>query len=149
MSDKSIVAAGFAAILLGTMAADSALAQGRGRGGDQSSAPPASTTVVVQFGFGIRDRETITTYYTKRASSLPPGLAKRGGGLPPGLEKQLQRNGTLPPGLRKQVQPVPLALERQLSRLPVGYRRAIVGAHIIVYKPDSHVIVDVMLNVVR
>jgi hypothetical protein len=148
MSDKSIVAAGFAAILLGTMAADSALAQGRGRGRDQS-APPASTTVVVQFGFGTRDREIITTYYTKRTSGLPPGLAKREGGLPPGLEKQLQRNGTLPPGLRKQVQPVPLALERQLSRLPVGYRRGIVDMHIIVYKPESYVIVDVMLNVVR
>lgn len=137
--------------LLYTMVADPALAQGRGRarGHAPQAASPAAATVVVQYGFGARDREIITTYYTQRASGLPPGLAKREGGLPPGLAKQLRRNGTLPPGLQKKIQPFPGALERQLPPLPIGYRRAIVGTHVVVYRPDTHAIVDVILNIVR
>lgn len=138
------------AALLCTMAAGPALAQGRGRGrgqGQKAAAPAA--TVVVQHEFGARDREIITTYYTQRASGLPPGLAKREGGLPPGLERQLRRNGTLPPGLQKKIQPFPVALERQLAPLPSGYRRGIVDTHVVIYRPDTHIIVDVILNIAR
>lgn len=137
--------------LLCTMVAGPALAQGSGRprGHAPQAAPPAAATVVVQYGFGARDREIITTYYTQRTSGLPPGLAKREGGLPPGLKKQLRRNGTLPPGLQKKIQPFPEALERQLSPLPTGYRRVIVDVHVLVYRPDTHGIVDAILDIVR
>ena len=131
--------------LLCTMVAGPALAQGK----SPKAAPKAAATVDVQFGFGAHDREIITKYYTPPASGLPPGLAKREGELPPGLEKQLRRNGTLPPGLQKKIQPFPEALERQLSPLPTGYRRVIVDAHVLVYRPDTHAIVDVILNIVR
>jgi hypothetical protein len=137
---------GLGVALLCTLAASAALAQGRGRG--RETTPPA-VTVVVKGEFGPRDREIITVYYGQPASGLPPGLAKRDEGLPPGLEKQLRRNGTLPPGLQKKIQPFPIALERRLTPLPSGYRRGIVGAHIVVYVPRTNVIVDVMLNVVR
>ena len=140
-----------AVALLCTMVADPALAQGRGsgRGDAEQGASPAAVTVDVEYGFGARDREIISTYYTQRASGLPPGLAKREGGLPPGLEKQLRRNGTLPPGLQKKIQLFPEALERQLPPLPTGYRRVIVDAHVLVYRPDTHGIVDIILDIVR
>ncbi len=134
--------------LLCTSVADPALAQGRGRG-QAKTAEPAAATVVVQFEFGTRDREIITAYYKDRQSGLPPGLAKRDGALPPGLEKQLRRNGTLPPGLQKKITPFPPALERRLTPLPAGYRRGIVDAHLIVYRPDNYLISDVILNIVR
>ena len=99
--------------------------------------------------FGVHEREIITRYYSNRGSNLPPGLAKRGGNLPPGLERQLERNGTLPPGLQKRIQPCPVELERQLPPLPMEYRRAVIGAHVVIFNKNTNVIVDVMKDVVR
>ncbi len=73
---------------------------------------------------------------------LPPGLAKKDR-LPPGLEKQLYRRGTLPPGLQKKIQPVPVVLERQLRILPTGYRRVIIGGHIVIMNAKTSLILDV------
>ncbi len=154
---------GLVVALLCALAAGPALAQGRGRG--QAKEPKAAEPAkagkadkadkddkagkAVQYRFGPRDREIVTTYYAQQKSGLPPGLAKREGGLPPGLEKQLRRNGTLPPGLQKQIQPFPEPLERQLPPLPAGYRRVIVGPHVVIYRSDTNVIVDVIRNIVR
>jgi hypothetical protein len=123
-----------------------ALAQGRGRGRGTDAKPPSAA--VVQVELGARDRDLITAYYAKHKSGLPPGLAKRED-LPPGLERQLRRNGTLPPGLRKKITPFPLALERQLLPLPPGYRRGVIDTHVIVYSPDTFLITDVLLHIVR
>ncbi|HEX8836148.1 MAG TPA: hypothetical protein VF748_04370 [Candidatus Acidoferrum sp.] len=97
--------------------------------------------------FGEHDREIITRYYSNHGSNLPPGLAKRGGNLPPGLEKHLERNGTLPPGLQKR--PCPAELERQLPPLPAEYRRAVIGAHVVILNRSTNVIVDIMKDVAR
>jgi hypothetical protein len=102
-----------------------------------------------KYVFSAHEREIITHYYSNQGSNLPPGLAKRGGNLPPGLEKQLERNGTLPPGLQKRIQPCPVELERQLPPLPTDYRRAVIGAHIVIFNKNTNVIVDVMKDVVR
>jgi hypothetical protein len=99
--------------------------------------------------FDEHDREVITSYYSGRTSNLPPGLAKRGGSLPAGLEKQLERNGTLPPGLQKRVQPCPVELERQLPPVEAGYARGVIGAHLVIYNPSTHVIVDIVKDVVH
>ncbi len=80
--------------------------------------------------FSERDRRIIRDCLTGGTSGLPPGLAKRDR-LPPGLERQLQRNGTLPPGLQKRVQPLPGVCEGRLPRLPVDWRRVILGGRII------------------
>ena len=140
--------------LLSAILATPALAQGRGRGeanqdrnDEKEATPPAKATGVVQHGFAPRDREIITTYFTQRASGLPPGLAKRQGALPPGLEKQLQRDGTLPPGLEKQIQPFPADLDHRLAPLPAGYRRAIVGTHVVVYRSNTQKIIDVIRDI--
>jgi hypothetical protein len=102
-----------------------------------------------KYFFSDRDREAITRYYSNHGSNLPPGLAKRGGNLPPGLEKHLERNGTLPPGLQKRIEPCPAELERQLPPLPAEYRRAVIGAHVVIFNRNTSVIVDIMKEVVR
>lgn len=80
-------------------------------------------------------------------SGLPPGLAKRDR-LPPGLEKQLRERGTLPPGLQKKVQPLPYDLERELRRLPTGYRRVVIGGNIILMNEKTSVIYDIIRNAI-
>jgi hypothetical protein len=142
--------------LLCAVVAGPALAQGRGRGqAKPDKAPKAEKAaekpkpaVAGHPEFGSRDRERISTYYSRR-TDLPPGLAKRETGLPPGLEQHLRRNGTLPPGLQKRIQSLPPALERQLVPLPAGYRRGVVDSYVIVYKPGTYLVADVIANVVR
>ncbi len=95
----------------------------------------------------------IAGYYSLSAASfekdeLPPGLAKRDR-LPPGLEKQLRERGTLPPGLQKRFQPLPDDLERQLPRLPAGYKRGVVAGSVILMNDKTSVIVDMIRNVIQ
>jgi len=40
-------------------------------------------------------------------------------------------------------------LERQLPPLPADYRRAVIGAHLVIFNRNTNVIVDVMKDVVR
>lgn len=119
--------------------------QGHGKGKGHDKHQDTDDQESSKYLFGERDREIITRYY----SNLPPGLAKRGGNLPPGLEKHLERNGTLPPGLQKRIEPCPEELERQLPPLPPEYRRAVVGAHVVILNRNTNVIVDIMKDVVR
>ena len=102
-----------------------------------------------KYYFQTRDREVVTTYYTKHGKGLPPGLAKRNGNLPPGLEKQLQRNGSLPPGLDKKMEPCPVEITRELPPLPPDHRRGVIGASIVVFNVRTNIVVDVMHDVVR
>ena len=147
---KQLVGTLGVAVLCVTVAESApAQGQGRGRGRGQSSQPAASATATVVIQFGTRDRDLIAAYFAQPTSGLPPGLAKRHDGLPPGLEKQLQRNGTLPPGLQKKLQRFPVTLDRQLTPLPAGYLRGVIGSHIVIYNSGTNVIVDVALNIAK
>lgn len=138
------------AALLASPAFSQGNSQGHGKGkGHNKHQDSDEQGEVSRYFFGDRDREVITRYYSNRGSDLPPGLAKRGGNLPPGLEKHLERNGTLPPGLQKRIEPCPEELERQLPSLPAEYRRAVIGAHFVIFNRNTNVIVDVMKDVVR
>ncbi len=98
--------------------------------------------------FTPRQRTIITDYFRNSRGNLPPGLAKRDR-LPPGLEKQLRERGTLPPGLQKRFAPLPNDLERQLPRLPAGYRRGVVAGNVILMEEATSVIVDIIRNVMQ
>jgi hypothetical protein len=104
---------------------------------------PASTPV-----FSTREVTIITDWFRTNRSNLPPGLAKRET-LPPGLEKQLQKNGHLPPGLEKKYVALPIELERQLSPIPTGYRRVVIGGNVITMEPVTGVIYDIIRGVVN
>lgn len=138
----------FAGFLACTLAAGTAMPQGNGKGKGHNKHQDDQGENV-QYGFSAHDRQVITTYYSNHTQGLPPGLAKRGGNLPPGLEKQLERNGTLPPGLQKKLEPCPVELERQLAPLPADYRRAVIGAHIVVFNRNTNIVVDVFKDIVR
>ncbi len=149
----SMIFAGFlACTLAGGIAAAQGNSHGNGKGkghNKNQNDQGENQGGYVKYGFGVHDREVISTYYSNHTQGLPPGLAKRGGNLPPGLEKQLERNGTLPPGLQKKLEPCPVELERQLPPLPADYHRAVIGAHIVVLNRHTNVIVDVFKDVVR
>ena len=141
-------------ILSAALFSGSALAQGNSQGhgkgkGHNKHQDADDQGENSKYFFSDRDREIITRYYVDHGSNLPPGLAKRAGNLPPGLEKQLERKGTLPPGLEKRIEPCPTELERQLPPLPAEYRRAVIGAHVVVFNRNTSVIVDIMKDVVR
>jgi hypothetical protein len=126
--------------------------QGQQGSGDQQGKDKQNTdkpSTAPRAEIGQKDRDAIGRYFKDNTTGLPPGLAKRGDDLPPGLEKQLQKNGTLPPGLEKKLEPVPAPLERQLTRLPDGYSRRVLGQHLIVVNDKTKQIGDVFLNVVR
>jgi hypothetical protein len=145
----------FCSLLACSLLTVPALAQGNGHGNgkakghDKKDKDDDGERGEAKYYFQARDREVVTTYYTKHGRGLPPGLAKRNGNLPPGLEKQLQRNGSLPPGLDRKMEPCPVEITRELPPLPPDYRRGVVGASIVVFNVRTNIVVDVMQDVVR
>jgi hypothetical protein len=126
-----------------------ALAQPQGKGNQNKTAgdkvreafPPSEVV------FTDQERVLVKNWFGNHGGGLPPGLAKRDR-LPPGLEKQLRERGTLPPGLAKRGQPLPFELERQLRRLPTGYRRVVVGGNVILMNEKTSIIYDIIRNVI-
>jgi hypothetical protein len=138
-------------IILTTGATSWAQGKGRGRG---NGAPSESTGDKVRRTlppsepiFTTRDRTIITDWFGTRRSGLPPGLAKRDR-LPPGLEKQLRERGSLPPGLQKKLQPLPYDLERQLTVLPTGFSRVVIGNNVILMNRKTALIYDIIRSVI-
>jgi len=131
-------------VIFGTLLMTASCAVSSRSGRTSSPAVTASAGDV----FTNQDRALILGWFRDHSSGLPPGLAKRDR-LPPGLEKQVRERGTLPPGLQNKVHPLPIALERQLPKLPGGYVRVVVGASVVLMNEKSHVIHDVIRNAVR
>jgi hypothetical protein len=98
---------------------------------------------MIDVAFGERDRYLIREYYgvTPQRKQLPPGLAKQGK-LPPGIRKQLMRQGQLPPDVRYKY--FPRDLERQLTRLPDGYARVVIGGSFALIDERTRVVSDVI-----
>ena len=125
----------------------SAVAQRRHHGDDEDEDENEAGERIRDIIFTREERTIITNWFRRSPSGLPPGLAKRDR-LPPGLEKQLRERGTLPPGLQKRVQPLPFELERQLRRLPSGYRRAVIGGNVILMNEETSVIYDIIRDAI-
>jgi len=97
--------------------------------------------------FTRQERVIVTDWFRTGRGDLPPGLAKRDR-LPPGLEKHLRERGSLPPGLQKRMQPLPFELERQLHRLPTGYRRVVIGRNVILMNEETSVVYDIIRDAI-
>jgi hypothetical protein len=91
-----------------------------------------SSAVSVHIAFGTGEVKVIREHYAPRYRNLPPGLRKK-----------VARGGTLPPGWQKKLEPFPVVLERQLPPLAPGYRRGVIDGHAVIYRQDSHMIIDV------
>ena len=129
-----------------------ALAQGKGKGHgpkkkDTASAVDSGATNV-RVVFSSQDRSAIGGWFHEHGSGggLPPGLAKRDR-LPPGLERQLRERGSLPPGLQKKLQPLPVELERRLPPPPEGYRRSVIGAHVVITNSHGTFVFDMIRDI--
>ena len=82
--------------------------------------------------FAPADVTVLRNYYTPRYRNLPPGL-----------QKKVARGGELPPGWQKKFEAFPVEVERQLPRLPVGYRRGVIEGQAVIYDSHTNVIIDV------
>ncbi len=129
--------------------AASAAAQPPGKGNERRTPGDKVREVLPESEavFSEHERVIVKNWFRGHQSGLPPGLAKRDR-LPPGLEKQLRERGTLPPGLQKRVQPLPFDLERQLRRLPTGYRRVVIGRHVILMNDKTATIYDIIRDAI-
>ena len=126
-----------------------ALAQPPGKGNQKKTAGEKVREVLPEgeVVFTARERVVVRKWFGSHREGLPPGLAKRDR-LPPRLEKQLRERGTLPPGLQKRVQPLPVELERELRKLPTGYRRVVIAGNVILMNEKTAVIYDIIRNAI-
>jgi len=83
--------------------------------------------------FRHEDVRVIREYYEPMYRPLPPGLAKK-----------YYRTGHLPPGWQKKMEPLPVVVERELEPLPTGYQRGYIDGSVVVYSPQTQVMVDVV-----
>jgi hypothetical protein len=125
----------------------SAVGRRRHHGDDEDEDENEAGERIRDIIFTSEERTIITNWFRRSPSGLPPGLAKRDR-LPPGLEKQLRERGTLPPGLQKRVQPLPFELERQLHRLPTGYRRVVIGGNVILMDETTSLVYDIIRDAI-
>ena len=147
MAKRQTVVAGL--LMLMALGGASALAQQPGKGHQKKTAGDKVREVLPagEMVFTEQERVLVRRWFRTNRSGLPPGLAKRDR-LPPGLEKHLRERGTLPPGLQKKVQPLPFELERQLHRLPTGYRRVVIGGNVILMNEKTAVIYDIIRHTI-
>jgi len=107
---------------------------GKAKGGQRGQGAPTQTVVHtgthVDFHFSTGHVHTIREYYAPRYRNLPPGL-----------QKKYARTGQLPPGWEKKMEPLPVVIERQMPRLPDGYRRGVIDGHVVIARGST--IIDV------
>lgn len=109
------------------------------RGHGRPAPPPVTHVTVVKRAavpreayFSTAHTRVIREYYAPRYHRLPPGL-----------QKKYARSGHLPPGWERRIEPLPVVVERDMPRLPVGYRRGVIDGQAVVYQPSSGLIIDV------
>jgi hypothetical protein len=81
-----------------------------------------------------RDVWLVSDYYAKRYRPLAPGVATH-----------YYRTGPLPAGWKGQLESLPTTLDGRLVALPEGQLRAVVGGSLIVYDPQTQMILDTVV----
>ena len=136
---KHLAAASLCFMIMAVTSLVAAPPPGKGRNaGPAPSAPsaPSQPTVVrttntsVDIRFSTGNVQVIREHYAPRYRQLPPGL-----------QKKYARTGQLPPGWEKKMEPLPVAIEREMPRLPDGYRRGVIDGHAVITR--NGLIVDV------
>ena len=110
------------------------LAQGRGRGQQQTApAPSGAVSVFTSIEIG-----QIRSYY----AAQPPGALQP---LPPGIARNLARGKPLPPGIAKRYAPAGLVA---LLTPRSGAEMLVVGANVVLVDRASRVVIDIVANAV-
>jgi hypothetical protein len=127
-------ALGLALVLLLLALPAAGVAQGRsGRDHRAPAAAQASVTLTAEMRAQIRD------FYAARGESGTKAL-------PPGIRRNLARGKPLPPGIAKKVAPAELISR---VRVPEGYELVEVGLDVVLVEVATHVIHDVLMDVIR
>ncbi|MFZ2869287.1 hypothetical protein [Zavarzinia sp.] len=113
--------------------------RGNGHGGNDSHVEDSLAPAIASVLFPTGDRQVISNYFLRNSGYLAD--------LPPGIRKQLVTRGRLPPGIAKKI--LPAGLSGQLSPLPAGYDRMIVGPDVLLVQIATGIIVDIIRDVVR
>ena len=124
---KPLAAASLCFMIMTVTSLVAAPPPGKGRNAGPAPSAPSQPTVVraastsVDIRFSTGNVRVIREYYAPRYRQLPPGL-----------QKKYARTGQLPPGWEKKMEPLPVAIERDLPRLPDGYRRGVIDGHAVI-----------------
>lgn len=97
-------------------------------------------------GFSGEDRQRIDSWF-ERYPDYVTRTYHPDGKLPREIDRTLAPADRLPRGVAKA--PVPWPLETQLSPVPAGVERAIVGRHLVLLDPRTATVLDIVRNVVR
>lgn len=131
------------AVILATTPA-SALAQGRDKADtapartermEKIDTAPVTTSVRISPDVRVRIQDYYSNHHGRGVESLPPGIRKR-----------LARGKPLPPGIAKRALPADL-LSR--IRVPRGYEVVEVGMDVLLVEVATHVVHDILRDVVR
>ncbi|HSD53319.1 MAG TPA: hypothetical protein VLC47_04110, partial [Burkholderiales bacterium] len=90
--------------------------------------------------FSGQDRQRIDSWF-KRHPDYVTRTYDPDGKLPPQLDRELAPSDRLPRNVAKA--PLPWPLENQLSALPPGVERAIVGRHLVMFEARTSTVLDV------
>ena len=96
--------------------------------------------------FSGQDRQRIDSWF-KRYPDYVTRTYDPDGKLPPQLDRELAPSDRLPRNVARARLPWPL--ENQLSALPPGVERAIVGRHLVMFDTRTSTVLDVVREVVR
>jgi hypothetical protein len=96
--------------------------------------------------FSGEDRQRVDSWF-KRYAGFVTRTYDPDGKLPRNLDRTLAPTDRLPPGVRKA--PLPWPLESQLSPVPAGVERAIVGRHLVMLDARNARVLDIIRDVVR
>lgn len=124
---------------LGAMGMDPALA------GTRRPADPAQW-LQPAIGFSGEDRQRIDDWF-KRYPDYVTRTYHPDGKLPREIDRTLAPADRLPRGVARA--PLPWPLETQLSPVPAGVERAIVGRHLLLLDARTATVLDIVRNVVR
>jgi len=109
--------------------------------------PNAIADVGVSAVFSKGEVTIIAEWYSDHGSLSTRGKGgKKPKGLPPGIAKNLARGKPLPPGIAKQV--LPQGLIALLPPVPHGYERMIVDGKVLLVEVATHVIHDILVDVI-
>jgi hypothetical protein len=148
MNMKTLIAGALSCALVATAAlADPPPGKGRGHGGGGGGGrdDDRATNAALEVGIGAaialftdNDRQIIGGYFDQHRYG-----AQR---LPPGIAKNLARGKPLPPGIAKKM--LPGDLVAGLPRRP-GYDYIMAGSDVLLVEAATHVVADILRNVVR
>jgi len=107
----------------------------------------ASAELGVEVTFSDGDIAIIGAWYRDNEHMQSHGSGgKKAKGLPPGIAKNLARGKPLPPGIAKKY--LPDGLRQMLPAPPHGYERIIVDRKVLLVEIVTHVIHDILVDVV-